>query len=104
MKTIIKHNTKNYTIDLSLPLDISIPITGKSTNVNAWYVDPPKIEPHTEGEFIGKVTEGASTNFNDISFNPHAHGTHTECIGHITEEFYSVNKSLSKFFFMTEVI
>jgi|TARA_R110001583_G_scaffold8633_2_gene41185 kynurenine formamidase len=104
MKTIIKHNTKNYTIDLSQPLDISIPITGKSTNVNAWYVDPPKIEPHTEGEFIGKVTEGASTNFNDISFNPHAHGTHTECIGHITEEFYSVNKSLSKFFFMTEVI
>ncbi|MCK0192844.1 cyclase family protein [Arenibacter sp. F20364] len=104
MKTIIKHNTKNYTIDLSQPLDISIPITGKSTNVNAWYVDPPKIGPHTEGEFIGKITEGASTNFNDISFNPHAHGTHTECIGHITEELYSVNKSLSKFFFMAEVI
>ena len=55
MKTIIKHNTKNYTIDLSEPLDISIPITGKSTNVNAWYLDPPTIEPHTEGEFIGKV-------------------------------------------------
>ena len=104
MNTIIKYNTKKYTIDLSKPLDISIAITGKSTNVNAWYVDPPKIEPHTEGEFIGKITEGASTNFNDISFNPHAHGTHTECIGHITEEFYSVNKSLSKFFFMTEVI
>jgi kynurenine formamidase len=104
MKTVIKHNTKNYTIDLSQPLDISIPITGKVSNVNAWYVAPPKIEPHSEGEFIGKVTEGASTNFNDIFFNPHAHGTHTECVGHITEEFYSVNQSLSKFFFMAEVI
>ena len=67
-------------------------------------MDPPKIEPHSEGEFIGKVSEGASTNFNDIYFNPHAHGTHTECVGHITEEFYSVNKSLSKFFFMAEVV
>jgi len=104
MKTIIKHNTKNYTIDLSKPLDISIPITGKSSNVNAWYVGPPKIEPHSEGEFIGKVSEGASTNFNDIYFNPHAHGTHTECVGHITNEFYSVNNSLSKFFFMAEVV
>lgn len=104
MKTIIKHNTKNYTIDLSKPLDISIPITGKSSNVNAWYVDPPKIEPHSEGEFIGKVSEGASTNFNNIYFNPHAHGTHTECVGHITDEFHSVNKSLSKFFFMAEVV
>jgi kynurenine formamidase len=104
MKTIIKHNSKNYTIDLTKPLDISIPITGKVSNVNAWYVDAPKIAPHSEGEFIGKVTEGAAVNFNDIYFNPHAHGTHTECVGHITEEFYSVNKSLSKFFFMAEVI
>ena len=104
MKATIQHNSKNYTIDLSRPLDISISITGKDTNVNAWYVDPPKIGPHTEGEFIGKVAEGASTNFNNISFNPHAHGTHTECIGHITEAFYSVNKSLVKFFFLAEVI
>lgn len=104
MKTIIKHNTLNYTIDLSNPLDISIPIKGGSSNVNSWYLDPPKIEPHTEGEFVGKVSEGGSTNFNDIYFNPHSHGTHTECVGHITEEFRSVNNCLSKFFFMTEVI
>ncbi|RTE55105.1 cyclase family protein [Arenibacter aquaticus] len=104
MKTIIKHNTKNYKIDLTKPLDISIPITGKDSNVNAWYVGPPKIEPHSEGDFVGKVTEGASVNFNNIYFNPHAHGTHTECVGHISKEFYSVNKSLTKYFFMAEVI
>lgn len=104
MKTIIKHNTKNYKIDLSNPLDISIPITGRESNVNAWYVGPPKIEPHTEGDFVGKVTEGASINFNDIYFNPHAHGTHTECVGHISKDFYSVNKCLTKYFFMAEVI
>jgi kynurenine formamidase len=95
---------KNDFIDLSKPLDISIPLTGKPSNVNAWYVSHPKIEPHTEGDFVGKVSKGASTNFNDIWFNPHAHGTHTECVGHITEEFHSVNQSLKHYFFKAEVI
>lgn len=100
----IKHNSRNYKIDLSKPLDISIPLRGDSSNVNAWYLDHPKIEPHTEGDFIGKVSQGASTNFNDISFNPHAHVTHTECVGHITEEFHSVNQNLNRFFFLAEVV
>lgn len=104
MTAKITYNTKNYNIDLLNPLDISMPLHGNASNVNAWYVDPPKILPHTEGDFVGKVSEGASTNFNDISFNPHAHGTHTECVGHITEEFHSVNKCFDQFFFMAEVI
>ncbi len=54
--------------------------------------------------WVGKVSEGASVNFNDIYFNPHAHGTHTECVGHITEGFHSVNKALTQFFFLAEVI
>ena len=56
------------------------------------------------GDFIGSVAKGASTNFNNIQFNPHAHGTHTECVGHITKEFYSINEQLKAFFFVAEVI
>ena len=104
MITSIKCNSRNYTIDLSKPLDISIPMLGDASNVNAWYVDHPTITPHQKEGFIGSVAAGASTNFNDICFNPHAHGTHTECVGHITKEFYSVNKALSSFFFLAEVI
>lgn len=95
---------KNDLIDLSKPLDISIPLSGEASNVNAWYLGHPKIEPHTDGDLIGKVSEGASTNFNDIWFNPHAHGTHTECVGHITKDFHSVNQSLKRFFFKAEVV
>lgn len=95
---------KNDLIDLSKPLDISIPLRGDASNVNAWYVDHPIIEPHTNGDFIGKISEGASTNFNDIWFNPHAHGTHTECVGHITKDFHSVNQNLKRFFFKGEVV
>ncbi|PWL39447.1 metal-dependent hydrolase [Flagellimonas aquimarina] len=100
----IKYNSKNYKIDLSNPLDISIPLQDGSKNVNAWHIDPPKIKPHKDGDFVGKVSQGASTNFNDIWFNPHAHVTHTECLGHITEGFYSVNQELKQFFFLAEVI
>lgn len=104
MKTTIHYKKEVYNIDLSKPLDISISIKGNHSNVNAWYIEEPKIIPHSEGEFIGKVSEGASTNFNDIWFNPHAHGTHTECVGHITEEFHSVNQNLKQFFFLAELI
>jgi len=61
-------------------------------------------QPHTEGDFVGSVAQGASTNFNDISFNPHAHGTHTECVGHITKNFKSVNKALDTYFFLAELV
>ncbi len=104
MLATILHSKKSYKIDLSKPLDISISIHGDSKNVNAWYLGPPRITPHTEGTFIGKVTEGASTNFNDIWFNPHAHGTHTECVGHITDAFHSVSLNRKRTFFLAEVI
>ncbi|SIQ18623.1 cyclase family protein [Maribacter ulvicola] len=104
MKTTITHNAIQYKIDLSKPLDISIPITSKKVNVNAWYIDAPKIEPHREKDFTGSVPAGASTNFYDISFNPHAHGTHTECVGHISAAHQSVNQHLQQFFFLAEVI
>lgn len=100
----IKYNSRNFKIDLSKPLDISIPLKGGEDNVNAWYLEAPKITPHQEGDFIGKITEGAPVNFNDIWFNPHSHVTHTECLGHITEAFHSINEKLKQFFFLAEVI
>jgi len=72
--------------------------------VNAWYIGAPKIEPFQDGEWIASVKDGACINFNNIHFNPHAHGTHTECVGHITEKVHSINQNLKQFFFLAEVI
>ncbi|MDP5061991.1 MAG: cyclase family protein [Maribacter sp.] len=104
MKATITYQSKEYRIDLSKPLDISIPITNNDDNVNAWYVKGPTIEPHREANFTGSIAAGSSTNFYDISFNPHSHGTHTECVGHISAEHQSVNQNLKQFFFLAEVI
>lgn len=95
----------NFEIDLSKPIDISIPLTNTDENPIAWYIEKPVIEPVVFGEWIGKVSEGkSSTNFNNIFFNPHGHGTHTECLGHITHDFYSINQSLKQFFFYAKLI
>jgi len=104
MIATIQYNSKKYKIDLSDPLDISIPIDVTKQNINAWYIDDPKIYPVIDGKWTGSVKEGANVNFNMIEFNPHSHITHTECVGHITKEVQSVNKSLKKFFFLAEVI
>ncbi len=105
MKATIQIQDENLTVDFSQPLDISLPLTNDNQNPIAWYQDEPKIEPVTMGDWIGKVSEGkSSTNFNNIFFNPHAHGTHTECLGHITKDFYSVNQHLKTFFFLAELI
>ncbi|NBU80275.1 MAG: cyclase family protein [Flavobacteriaceae bacterium] len=100
----MKAKIQNFEIDLSKPLDISIPLTNTDANPIAWYIEKPEIEPVKFGDWIGKVSEGSSTNFNNIFFNPHGHGTHTECLGHITSEFYSINKCLKQFFFLAELI
>jgi kynurenine formamidase len=104
MLTTIQHNNQIIEVDLSKPIDISIPITNTDENPIAWYIEQPVIEPVVFGDWIGSIKEGASTNFNNITFNPHGHGTHTECLGHITREFYSVNQSLKQFFFLAELV
>ena len=95
---------QNFEIDLSKPIDISIPLTNTDKNPIAWYIEKPEIEPVKFGDWVGKVSEGSSTNFNNIFFNPHGHGTHTECLGHITREFYSINQCLKQFVFTAELI
>jgi kynurenine formamidase len=100
MKAIIN----NFNIDLSKPIDISLSLSNTDTNPIAWYIEKPVIEPVTFENWVGKVSEGSSTNFNNIFFNPHGHGTHTECLGHITNDFYSINQCLKQFFFIAELV
>jgi arylformamidase len=70
-------------------VDISIPVEAGG-GAAAWYVPPVRMEPVRAAGFVGSVAEGGSVNFRSITFNPHGHGTHTECSGHITREITSV--------------
>jgi kynurenine formamidase len=98
------HLGKEYKIDFFKPIDISIPLSADKDCVSAWYVTPMKLEPVVMGNWVGDVNQGGSVNFRTVTFNPHGNGTHTECVGHISKEFYTINKSLSRFMFVAEII
>jgi len=100
----LNYNNQNFQVDLSKFHDISIPFGNTKTGVRAWYVDSAQISPVTDGDFVGEVAQGSSVNFRNIAFNPHAHITHTECMGHISETIYSVNEQLKEHYFVTEVV
>lgn len=105
MIATLEHLGQTYLADLTKPLDISLPLSSSTENPIAWYQEQPVIAPVVMGDWIGKVSEGeSSTNFNNVFFNPHAHGTHTECLGHITHDFYSVSDTLKSFLFFAEVV
>lgn len=104
MKATLQIRGTLYTVDLSKPFDISIPLQAGAKNPLAWYIGKPEIHPVKMDGWVGSVKEGASVNFNNIYFNPHAHGTHTESVGHISETVHSVNSSLDQYFFLTEVL
>lgn len=102
MQTTIQLENEKVIIDLSQPLDISIAVQ-HNAGVGAWYIDQPQINHVEVDGYVGNVKLGGSTNFNNVHFNPHSHGTHTECIGHITPDFHSVHKALEKTFFKAQL-
>ena len=104
MIATIFHLGKEYKVDFFQPIDISIPLKNSEHCASAWHVAPMKLEPVVMGEWVGDVNKGGSVNFRTITFNPHGNGTHTECVGHISKEFYTINAHLKRFMFVAEVI
>ncbi len=100
----ILYKGKTYRVDFFNPIDISISMRAEKDSVSAWYVPPVKIEPVVMGDWVGDVNQGGSVNFRNITFNPHGNGTHTECVGHISKEFISINQCLKRFFFTAELV
>lgn len=82
-----------YRVEHTQPTDISIPLRDPRLGEGpaAWYVGRPRFDVVEGDGFVGSVARGGAVNFTDVYFNPHGHGTHTECLGHITKEAESVN-------------
>jgi len=85
-------NGEAHQADLSQAIDLSLVLAGNGkANPSAWYVDDPKMVPVRGERVVRAVAEGGSVNSRDTTFNPHGHGTHTECLGHITHDIHSVD-------------
>jgi arylformamidase len=74
--------------------DISIPLRFNGPQPNAYGVPQARSEPVRAGSLVGDTRHGGSVNFERYTFIPHCSGTHTECVGHITNERISVRDCL----------
>ncbi len=81
---------KWYEIDDRNPIDLSISIGVDGENPNAFYINPAQFEPIRVGGFVGSVREGGSANCEVLTLCAHGNGTHTECVGHISENRISL--------------
>ncbi len=100
----ITHNGTEFTTDFSNPKDISIPLRGDGSNPNCYWADLVSFEVIRSGDFVGSVADGGPVDYKKVVFTPHGNGTHTECYGHISSNEISINKSLSSFHFIAELI
>lgn len=73
---------------------LAIPMRFDGGQPNAWGVERAVSRACEAGDLIGDTRRGGSVNFEKVTFIPHCNGTHTECVGHITDERISVLDSL----------
>ena len=94
MKAEVEIGNKKYTVDFSKGIDISIHLNFNGEQPNTYGVEKATSRPYQDRQFIGDTRKGGPCNFETYSFTPHCNGTHTECIGHITDERITILSSL----------
>lgn len=74
--------------------DISIPMKFDGPQPNAFGVEAASSKACEYGTLVGDTRRGGSCNFEQVTIIPHCNGTHTECVGHVTNERISVRECL----------
>lgn len=96
--------TEQGQFDLGKGYDLSIPVRRGPNSVEAFYIPHAQMEPYCAGTFVGSVPRGGACNCENIRFNAHGNGTHTECVGHVSKEAHYLPDSLKEHFFIARLI
>src|SRR4051794_10760321 len=102
MKIIL--DSREFLIDPEAAIDISIPLKFDGAQPNAYGVGPATSAACEYGALVGDTRRGGSCNFESVTLIPHCNGTHTECVGHITDERISVRECLRDVFLRTVLV
>ncbi|MEZ4826027.1 MAG: cyclase family protein [Bacteroidia bacterium] len=94
---------KTYRVDMHAA-DISIPLDFYGSQPNTYGLPVASSAPFEGGGFVGDVRRGGSCNFETVTLTAHCNGTHTECVGHITEARISVHQRLEDTFIPATLI
>jgi len=100
----IKFEVGEAEFDDQDPIDLSIPLIFTGRQPNAYGVERAASTPCRAGDLVGDTRLGGSCNFEQYTFIPHCNGTHTECVGHITNDRISVRDCLQDVFIRASLI
>lgn len=90
MKARFDWNGNTLVVDFSQGRSLAIELQPGGPNPSFFTDSGVKTRPLTLGGFVGDMSKGGSCNAEVIEFSPHSHGTHTECVGHISSQHQSV--------------
>lgn len=99
-----KYAGHTFSADLSMPIDLSIPLRNGVENPNCFWAPMPEFSPVRAGDFVGSTAEGGVVNFFNVRLNPHGNGTHTECVGHIARERFVLRECLLESHFLAKIV
>jgi len=72
--------------DLAAGTSLARVLDFQGAQLRCFGASAPAITPLVVGTFSGRVERGASCNCSVLTLAPHANGTHTEGVGHLTQE------------------
>ncbi len=104
LKLTVEWDGVKFQASLSKPLDISIPFQFEGERFRAFGAEPATSAPYQAGDTVLDVQAGAGCNCQVFQFSAHLHGTHTECVGHITAEKRYVEDCLPSSGYLTAVL
>jgi arylformamidase len=81
---------RRWRADVTAPADLAIVLEFDGAQPSFFVATPAASEPLRIGGFTGSVATGASCNCAVHSLAPHCHGTHTECVGHVTRSTVTI--------------
>ena len=86
---------RRFRADLARPVDIAIPLQFTGPQPSHFGAPAASARSLEVNGFVGDTRAGGSCNCEEITLVPHCNGTHTECVGHITDQRVALHECLS---------
>ncbi|MCB2205658.1 cyclase family protein [bacterium] len=92
MKCTVHFGNESFAVFMDRATPISIPLRFDGPQPNSYDVPHATSRAYEDGGFIGDTRRGGGCNFETVQLTPHCNGTHTECVGHISDARLSVEE------------
>lgn len=90
-----REDRREYMVDIEAPFDLAIPLRFDGPQPNHFGAPRASAQALEIGRFFGDTRAGGSCNCEMLTLTPHCNGTHTECVGHLTDERHGLDETRS---------